>query len=75
MVQLIINGLIAGSTYALIALGFSIIYRTVRFFNFAHGVVYAAGAYFTYTLAISLGLHFLPSFFLPQPLQRSWASV
>lgn len=54
--QLTINGLIAGSIYALIALGFSLIYRTVKFFHFAHGVIYAAGAYLGYTFLISLGL-------------------
>jgi hypothetical protein len=31
--QLLLNGIIAGSIYALIALGFSIIYKTVRFFH------------------------------------------
>jgi len=62
--QLLTNGLIAGSIYSLIALSFTIIYRTVKFFHFAHGVVYTAGAYLAYTLAISLGLNFLISFFL-----------
>ena len=62
--QLILNGIIAGSIYALIAIGFSVIYRTVKFFHFAHGVVYAAGAYFAYTLIISLQLNFALSFFL-----------
>jgi len=46
--QLIVNGIIAGSIYALIAIGFAVIYRTVRFFHFAHGVVYTAGAYMAY---------------------------
>ena len=40
------------------------IYRTVKFFHFAHGVVYTAGAYFAYTLIISLHLNFAISFFL-----------
>jgi len=62
--QLIINGIIAGSIYTLIAIGFTIIYRTVKFFHFAHGVVYTAGAYFAYTLTISLNLNFAISFFL-----------
>lgn len=48
--QLILNGIIAGSIYTLIALGFTIIYRTVRFFHFAHGVVYACGAYLAYAV-------------------------
>ena len=46
--QLIVNGLIAGSIYALVALGFGLIYSTTRFFHFAHGAVYGAGAYLTY---------------------------
>lgn len=48
--QLIVNGIIAGSIYALVALGFTVIYRTVRFFHFAHGVVYTAGAYLAYSV-------------------------
>ncbi len=46
--QLLVNGIIAGGIYALVALGFSVIYRTVKFFHFAHGVVYTAGAYVAY---------------------------
>jgi branched-chain amino acid transport system permease protein len=48
--QLFTNGIIVGSIYALIALGFALIYRTVRFFHFAHGVVYACGAYLAYAV-------------------------
>lgn len=48
--QLLLNGIIAGSIYALIALGFTVIYRTVKFFHFAHGIVYTAGAYLTYSV-------------------------
>ena len=62
--QLIVNGVIAGSIYALIAIGFTVIYRTVKYFHFAHGVVYTAGAYIAYTLLISFGLNFALSFFL-----------
>jgi len=62
--QLLLNGLISSGIYTLIALGFTIIYRTVKFFHFAHGVVYAAGAYLAYTFAISLGINIVISFFL-----------
>lgn len=62
--QLLVNGIIAGGIYALVALGFSVIYRTVKFFHFAHGVVYTAGAYVAYTLAIQLKVHFIIAFFL-----------
>ena len=62
--QFIINGVIAGSIYVLVALGFTVIYRTVKFFHFAHGVVYAVGAYIAYSLIISLGFNPIVSFFL-----------
>jgi branched-chain amino acid transport system permease protein len=62
--QLILNGIIAGTIYAIIAVGFTIIYRTVKFFHFAHGVVYAAGAYFAYSFFILFGINRLISFFL-----------
>jgi branched-chain amino acid transport system permease protein len=62
--QLFINGIIAGSIYSLIALGFALIYSTVRFFHFAHGAVYTAGAYSTYAFFILLKLPFLLSAFL-----------
>ncbi|MBF0467188.1 MAG: hypothetical protein HQK94_19145 [Nitrospirae bacterium] len=71
--QFLLNGLISGSIYALIALGFTVIYKTVRFFHFAHGVVYTAGAYFAYTLSISLGINPIVAFFLPRHCQPSWA--
>jgi len=64
MVKLLFNGVIAGSIYLLIAIGFTIIYRTVRFFYFAHGVVYAAGAYFAYTFFILFNINPIISFFL-----------
>jgi len=71
--QLIFNGIIAGSIYALIAIGFAVIYKTVRFFNFAHGVVYTAGAYFAYSLSIKLGINPILSFFLPRSFRPSSA--
>jgi len=35
--QFILNGIIAGSVYILVAIGFAVIYRTIRFFHFAYG--------------------------------------
>ena len=43
--QVLLNGLIAGSEYLLIAIGFNLMYGTTKFFNFAHGTVAAIGAY------------------------------
>ena len=72
--QLVVNGIIAGSMYALIALGFGLIYRTVRFFHFAHGAVYAVGAYLAYTFLDVMALPPALGFFLPSPWPRSLAS-
>ncbi len=66
--QFILNGIIAGSMYSLVAVGFALIYQTGRFFHFAHGVVYAVGAYIAYSLIISLGLNPIVSFFLAAAL-------
>jgi branched-chain amino acid transport system permease protein len=53
--QIILNGIIAGSIYSLIALGFSIIYQTTRYFHFAHGAVYTFGAYLAYFFFAQFG--------------------
>jgi len=62
--QLLLNGLLAASIYALVGLGFALIYNTTRFFHFAHGVVYTAGAYFTYALSVLMGLPLILSIIL-----------
>ena len=53
--QLLINALIAGSIYILVAVSFSLIYQTIRFFHFAHAVVFTSGAYFAYLFHKLLG--------------------
>jgi branched-chain amino acid transport system permease protein len=45
MPQLIANSLIAAATYALVALGFNLIYATTKFFNLAHGAMAVVGGY------------------------------
>lgn len=57
-IQLLINGLIAGSIYALVATGFSLIYSTNRFVHFAHGAVVTVSAYFLYLLFSLWGVNF-----------------
>lgn len=56
--QLILNGLIAGSIYSLVASSFSLIYCVTKLMHFAHGAVLALGAYFLYTFAVGLGWNF-----------------
>ena len=43
--QLLRNGLVLGSLYALIALGYTMIYGILKLLNFAHGDVYMIGAF------------------------------
>jgi len=62
--QLLLNGIVAGSAYSLVALGFALIYRTVRFFHFAHGAIYTIGAFLAYTLVRSFDMHIGAAFFL-----------
>lgn len=59
--QIIINSIIAGSLYSLIALGFNLIYSTTRFFNLAHGALVAVGGYTFFYFAEKLGLGIIPS--------------
>ncbi len=46
--QLILNGVIAGGIYALVAIGFSMTYGLLRFLNIAHGSLYVVGAYLAF---------------------------
>ncbi len=54
--QLVVNSIIAGSLYSLIALGFNLIFGTTKFFNMTHGVVSAIGGYAVFLLSKKLGL-------------------
>ncbi|MBI4451224.1 branched-chain amino acid ABC transporter permease [Candidatus Woesearchaeota archaeon] len=54
--QLIFNGIIAGAVYALVASGFSLIYKVARFMHVAHGGVLAVAAYLFWTFSQVLAL-------------------
>ncbi|MBU6952013.1 high-affinity branched-chain amino acid ABC transporter permease LivH [Hahella sp. HN01] len=66
-IQQLINGITIGSTYALIAIGYTMVYGIIGMINFAHGEVYMIGTYVAF-MAISgmamLGIEFLPLIFL-----------
>ena len=51
LLQQIVNGISLGSIYALIALGYTMVYGVLRLINFAHGDVYMLGAYAGYFLS------------------------
>lgn len=59
--QQIINGISLGSIYALIALGYTMVYGIIKLINFAHSDVYMVGAYVGYFSMTTLHLGFLPS--------------
>jgi len=56
--QTLVSGLSFGAVYALVALGFSLVYRTMGLVNFAHGAVLMIGAYVASTFYLSARLPF-----------------
>ncbi|MBV9656772.1 MAG: branched-chain amino acid ABC transporter permease [Verrucomicrobia bacterium] len=56
--QQLINGLSLGAFYALIALGYTMVYGVLRFINFAHGDIFMLGAFLGYYLTPRLMPHF-----------------
>ncbi len=58
-VQQVVNGLTVGSFYALVALGYTMVYGVIRLINFAHGDLYMVGAFAGFTLLSALGNSFV----------------
>ncbi len=54
VLEQLINGLTIGSFYALIALGYSMVYGVLKLINFAHGDFFAMGSYVGYTVLVVL---------------------
>ena len=54
--QQLVNGLAIGGIYALVALGYTMVYGVLKLINFAHGDLFTIGAYLGMTLFVSLGL-------------------
>ena len=59
--QTLVGGLSLGAIYALVAMGFSLVYRTMGLVNFAHGDVVMIGAYVASTFYLSVKLPFVPA--------------
>ena len=60
--QFAFNGIVAGSVYALIALGFALIFTASRVFHFAHGGVYTLSAFAGYTALVTFKLGIVAGF-------------
>ena len=54
LIQQLINGLTIGSTYALIAIGYTMVYGIIGMINFAHGEIYMIGSYITFIVIAGL---------------------
>ena len=68
-IQQLINGLVLGSMYALVALGYTMVYGIVNLINFAHGEVLMVGALVSWTVVTTLGESGLPGWLL---LHAGW---
>jgi len=63
--QQVVNGLQLGFVYALIALGYTMVYGIVRLINFAHGDVFMFGAFVSFYSITRFQLHAWPQYFFP----------
>lgn len=60
-IQQLINGITLGSVYALISLGYTMVYGIIKLINFAHGDIFMVGAYIAYLSVTYLKLGLIPS--------------
>src|SRR3954468_5327712 len=60
LTQFLLNGVVAGAIYVLMALGFALIYNTARIFHLAHGAIALLSGYAMFLVAVRLGLGLLP---------------
>lgn len=88
MLQFIINGLITGVLYSLMAIGFSLVYNTTKVFHIAAAGIYVFAAYMFYSfstflpmipaaliaIVLTMGLSLLTEFFVYRPLWKRKAS-
>lgn len=61
LLQQIINGLALGSVYALLAIGYTMVYGIIKLINFAHGDIYMIGAFAGFYASTNLGLSLIPT--------------
>jgi branched-chain amino acid transport system permease protein len=72
--QIVLSGLQLGFVYALIALGYTMVYGIVKLINFAHGDVFMVGAFVSYFAVTRFGLHVWPAAIVPN-LAAGWVVV
>ena len=64
VIQQIVNGLQSGSIYALVALGYSMVYGIIMLVNFAHGDIIMVGTYVVWICVANFGMHPIVSLFV-----------
>ena len=64
LLQQILNGLLIGGIYALVAVGFALIYSIMRYTNFSHGAEIMVGAYIGYSVITKFHLSLIPGIIL-----------
>ena len=79
LAQQLVNGLTLGSLYALIAVGYTVVYGIIQLINFAHGEIFMVGAFGALSTALLFfrgyldGGEMLP--FIPMLEARPWSSA
>ncbi|MFF5996368.1 branched-chain amino acid ABC transporter permease [Lysinibacillus sp. KU-BSD001] len=67
-IQQLVNGISLGSIYALIALGYTMVYGIIKLINFAHGDVFMLGAFIGFYAIARWDMHFIPALILAMAL-------
>ena len=75
LVQLLLNGIVIGVIYALVAMGLSLIFGVLEIVNFAHGEFYMLGAMLAYFLSAGVGLGYWPTVLMVTALAASLGYV
>lgn len=64
IIQQLVNGLFLGSIYALLALGYTMVYGIIKLINFAHGEIYMIGSFIGYFVLNYTNIGFFPAMIL-----------
>lgn len=78
LLEMLFSGLTRGSIYALIALGYTMVYGIIGLINFAHGEIYMIGAFIAFIAASVLGIYGVPAaavFVLTMLAAAIWAGA
>lgn len=75
LLQHLVNGLVLGATYALLGIGLTLIFGIMRVVNFAHGELYALGAYMAFAVVTILKLNFFYALIIAGAVGFSFGAV